>query len=132
MSEEKKVQKEKILTNKINEISDIFKIDKAEPNLVIKNTILPNVKLVKKYNSSIKLKNLSIKTDNKQNKINHLMIDNSNNFEKKIEIFRLAMNTLKTSWTEGACTLELTRENALKESLNQFKNIDIYKVINHC
>lgn len=59
---------------------------------------------------------------------NLIMIDKSHNFEQKMQIFRLAMKGLKTSWTEGACTLELTRDNILNQSIKQIKTLDLYKV----
>jgi len=82
----------------------------------------PNVVVVKNDNQ----------TNNKMSQFtkntNHIVIDSNKNFDQKLQIFRLVMKGLKTNWTDGACILELTRDNFLNQSIKQIKNIDLYKV----
>ena len=49
-------------------------------------------------------------------------------FEKKLEIFKNNIKSIKIDWREGCCTLKLSRDHFLKESINQFNHISIYKV----
>ena len=47
--------------------------------------------------------------------------------ETKIEDLHTEILKRKISWEEGCCTINLNRSNFLEESINQIKNIDIYK-----
>ena len=61
---------------------------------------------------------------------NNIYSNNSNkniNFEIKIEELRTEILKRKISWEEGCCSIILNRSNFLEESINQIKNIDIYK-----
>lgn len=49
-------------------------------------------------------------------------------FEKKLEMFRKKLSTIKIDWREGCCNLQLTRDNFLEESIKQFHKINIFKV----
>ena len=48
-------------------------------------------------------------------------------FESKIEELHLGISKKKISWEEGCCTITLNRGNFLEESINQTKNINIFK-----
>jgi hypothetical protein len=48
-------------------------------------------------------------------------------FDMKVVKFKQQLQSLKVDWREGYCTLELDRENFLKQSIVQFNKIDPYK-----
>jgi hypothetical protein len=48
-------------------------------------------------------------------------------FEMKIENFKKKLKDLKIDWTQGACTLNLTRDNILQQSISEFAKINPYK-----
>jgi hypothetical protein len=48
-------------------------------------------------------------------------------FEEKLINFKKHLNNLKVDWRDGYCTLELDRDQFLKQSVAQFNNIDPYK-----
>jgi len=48
-------------------------------------------------------------------------------FEFKIEELHKEIKKRKISWEEGACQIMLNRSNFIEESINQIKNIDVYK-----
>jgi len=87
---------------------------------------------VGKYSPSVVIVKNDNQTNNKMSQFtkntNHIVIDSNKNFDQKLQIFRLVMKGLKTNWTDGACTLELTRDNFFNQSIKQIKNIDLYKV----
>lgn len=56
-------------------------------------------------------------------------IDYNLPFQKKLEILRKKLSTIKIDWREGCCQLELSRDNFLNESIKQFQKINIFKVI---
>ena len=51
------------------------------------------------------------------------------NFDKKMEIFKKYLQSVKINWTEGCNYLQLTRDKFFEQSLSQFPNINIYKVL---
>ena len=64
--------------------------------------------------------------DKYNNNINYMDKTNSN-FELLIGELRSEILKRKISWEEGCCTIVLNRENILEESINQTKEINIYK-----
>ena len=49
------------------------------------------------------------------------------NFDMKIENLKKAINSVKISWQDGFCQLDLNRNNLLNESMNQIKKVDLHK-----
>ena len=72
-------------------------------------------------------------------KLNKLIYENSekyevinkdkskDNFDMKIENLKKAINSVKISWQDGFCQLDLNRNNLLNESMNQIKKVDLHK-----
>jgi hypothetical protein len=50
-------------------------------------------------------------------------------FQKKLQLFRNNIKSIKVDWREGCCNLKLTRDFFLEESITQFNEINIYKVV---
>lgn len=122
-----------MLKKKIDELFKIESVEQMEKQRPKKSiTVKNNMNQISNFNFNHHnlINNMfPIKNDKKIFTNNNLiMIDKSHNFEQKMQIFRLAMKGLKTSWTEGACTLELTRDNILNQSIKQIKTLDLYKV----
>ena len=49
------------------------------------------------------------------------------NLESKIDLLHNEINKKKISWEEGSCSIVINRCNFLEESINQIKNVNIYK-----
>ena len=49
-------------------------------------------------------------------------------FEKKLDIFKNKIKSIKNDLGEGCCYLKVTRDFFLEESISQFYDISIYKV----
>jgi len=85
--------------------------------------------------------NSQIYTQNDDNEINQLIFkeieiykkniyynDKKNmNFDTKIQELHTEIMKRKISWEEGSCLITLNRGNFLEESINNIKNINIYK-----
>ena len=104
------------------------KVSSNKNNLEHLNNFNYNNFFTNNLDNKIKTNNQKTKKDSKKANTSELMIDPNKTFEQKLQIFKLAMKSLKTDWTEGACTLELTRENLLDQSVKQLKKLDLYKV----
>ena len=52
---------------------------------------------------------------------------NLDTFEKKIEKLKNFIKSVKISWEEGFCQLDLNRNKLLIESMNQIKKVDLHK-----
>lgn len=50
-----------------------------------------------------------------------------NEFEGKIESFRDLLRKMKVDWVNGCNTIEIDRDDIVKQSMSQFKTIDPYK-----
>jgi hypothetical protein len=48
-------------------------------------------------------------------------------FEEKLTQFKKYLQSLKIDWREGACTINLERDDILSQSMKQFDHIDPYK-----
>lgn len=48
-------------------------------------------------------------------------------FEDKIKFFRSFVKNIKIDWRQGYCNLEIDREDAFRQSMIQFENIDPFK-----
>lgn len=48
-------------------------------------------------------------------------------FESKLKVFKIKINNLKFDWDEGYNSIDIERENVLKDSLKQLKDINLYK-----
>ena len=53
--------------------------------------------------------------------------EKSVDLESKIDILHSEINKKKISWEEGSCSIVINRCNFLEESINQIKDINIYK-----
>ena len=83
-----------------------------------------NIPLSKKLN----------KNNNKKFSVSSKSIPDSNlsnlkdfPFEEKLSQFKKHIQSLKIDWREGACKLNLDREDILAQSMQQFSHIDPYK-----
>jgi hypothetical protein len=69
----------------------------------------------------------------KKNSHKHFILNIDSNFlkelpfEDKVLEFKKFLKNLKIDWREGSCSLQLDRENILKQSIEQFSVIDPYK-----
>ena len=73
------------------------------------------------YNLKI-FENIKIYNSIKKNKIK-----NKISFDDKITNLKKVILSKKISWEKGCCTLNLNRNNLLYESMEQIKNVDLYK-----
>ncbi len=62
-----------------------------------------------------------------EDKNNNSDIQKNMTFECKLEIFKKNMKSLKTDWRDGCCTISVSRENVVKQSMEQFVFIDLFK-----
>lgn len=51
----------------------------------------------------------------------------NNDFNTQFDILRSKVNKLKKNWENGSCFINIDRNRIIKDSINEFKNIDIYK-----
>ena len=61
---------------------------------------------------------------------NYKIIENEKkyiSFDTKVNELKKYINSHKISWQEGSCQLNLHRKNLLKESMDQFQFIDLFK-----
>ena len=59
--------------------------------------------------------------------LNNLLPLKQKSFEEKISKLKSEIKGKKISWEEGCCQLNLTRNNLLKDSMSQIKNINLKK-----
>ena len=52
---------------------------------------------------------------------------NLENFEKKVEKLKTVIQSVKISWQDGFCQLDLDRQNFLGESMEQIDTVDLHK-----
>ena len=52
---------------------------------------------------------------------------NLENFDDKVGKLKTAINSVKISWEEGFCQLDLNRQNFLGESMRQIDKVDLHK-----
>ena len=48
-------------------------------------------------------------------------------FEEKVEYLRYNIQNLKVDWSSGAEKINIERDKILEQSIQQFKNINLYK-----
>ena len=73
------------------------------------------------------LNSIILKNINKYKIINNNKNKNAANFIQKVENLKTVIQTVKISWQEGCCQLNLDRQNFLADSMDQINNIDLHK-----
>lgn len=56
-----------------------------------------------------------------------LSIEKNMSFDSKLELFKKNIKSLKTDWRDGCCTLSVSREDIVKQSMEQLIFIDLFK-----
>ncbi len=62
-----------------------------------------------------------------EDKTNQSDIQKNLTFDCKLEIFKKNMKSLKIDWRDGCCTISVSRENVVKQSMEQLVFIDLFK-----
>lgn len=122
-------------SNSKNTKRSMSKRDKVKNNAMAKNDPSSGMILFEALQANIN--NTDIKSSVKPSKRDSKYNKNMSNFnaeylkdfplEEKLIQFKNQVQGLKVDWRESYCTLELDRENLLKQSIKQFNKIDPYK-----
>lgn len=70
----------------------------------------------------------SVSSVEKKSKEKISLKENDLPFEQKFQILRNNLEGIKIDWREAHCTIEINRENLLKDSMKNFESVDPYKV----
>ena len=97
-------------------------------NLHIKKCVKLN-KSCELYPTSqdITLNSIILKNINNYQIIYNNQNKNLENFEKKVEKLKTVIQSVKISWQDGFCQLDLDRQNFLGESMEQIDTVDLHK-----
>jgi len=128
--DQKKIKREKTFKNPNNLYSNRNQILVNSPDLIFFG---PNIILNNEINNHVPGFNFYSKQQednfNDYENSSEIDFDTLKNlpFEEKLLFFRSFAKKLKVDWREGSCTLEIDRDDCLRQSMIQFEKIDTFK-----